>query len=165
MEDMIRLSHQLHSHSIKVAARKREQIEIETQRNNYEHIRSTLKHQFSRKLLTVPERHKHNTYLLDIANQQLVEKIVNVKSQFNFKKGNSDKIARLSIKKKERVNTNEDFTQLYNSSIIKVPKINKIQLKLSRSKENVKIRIKFLNNQTLMANINNNPFTIVLQQG
>lgn len=40
---MIRLSHQLHSHSIKVAARKREQIEIETQRNNYEHIRSTLK--------------------------------------------------------------------------------------------------------------------------
>ena len=113
----------------------------------------------------MPERHKHNTYLLDIANQQLVEKIVNVKSQFNFKKGNSDKIARLSIKKKERVNTNEDFTQLYNSSIIKVSKINKIQLKLSRSKENVKIRINFLNNQTLMANINNNPFTIVLQQG
>lgn len=110
MDAMIKQSHQLHSQSMRFQLKKREKTEIETQRNNYESVRSTLKHELNRKVLPVPTRHKPDHFLLDIANLKMVDKILNAKSQFNFRDFTSDKIARLSLRKKERVHTNEDYS-------------------------------------------------------
>jgi hypothetical protein len=37
-------------------------------------------------MLTVPEKHKPNSRLIEINNLKMIDKIVNVKSQFNFRK-------------------------------------------------------------------------------
>lgn len=83
---------------------------MQTLRTNYETVKSTLKHELNRKILPVPERHKADNFLLDIANLKMVDKILNAKSQFNFRSSACDKLARLSVRKRERLNTNEDFS-------------------------------------------------------
>lgn len=62
----------------------------------------------NRRILSIPEKHKQDNHFLDIANLKLIEKIVNAKSQFNFKK--EDAIQRNTMRKKDRIKTNEDFS-------------------------------------------------------
>ena len=75
---------------------------------------------------------------------KLVNKIVNVKSQFNFKDEPSSRLEKLTIRRKERVKTNQDFTNIYKESMVKNIKVNQICLRINKSKENVKIRVRFL---------------------
>jgi len=58
---------------------------VQTQRKDYDTIPSILKRELSRKILSIPAKQKPDSYLRDIANIQMVKKILNVKSQFNFK--------------------------------------------------------------------------------
>ena len=76
----------MHDSSFKMELKNRENKEILTQRTNYNSIKSIVKGELERKVLTVPEKHKADHYFRDMANLKLVDKILNAKSQFNFKK-------------------------------------------------------------------------------
>lgn len=67
---------------------------MQTQRKSYDNIPSILKRELSRQILSVPLKHKPNSYLQDIANMQLVNKILHVKSQFNFKQFRLENISK-----------------------------------------------------------------------
>ncbi len=120
-------------------------VEIQSQRRSYNSIRSIVKSELNRKILAVPSKHKPNSYFLDKANLQLIDKIVNVKSQFNFKKLSLEKIITARIKN----DTNEDFSEIYQKSFINHNKIKRIHLKIGKSKLNNKICFHFLNQESL----------------
>lgn len=94
--------------------------------------------------MTIPDRHQPDSYFLDIANMKLVDKILNVKSQFNFRQGVSSRLVRLSMGKKDRANTNQDFTDLYKNSMVKLKKTSQICLRINRAKDNIKLKVRFL---------------------
>jgi len=76
----------MHDSSFKMELKNRENKELLTQRSNYKSIKSIVKGELERKILTVPDKHKADNYFRDLANLKLVDKILNAKSQFNFKK-------------------------------------------------------------------------------
>ena len=60
--------------------------ELETHKRTYNDVRSIVRSELNRKILTIPPKHKTNTYFLDKENLKLVEKIANARSQFDFKR-------------------------------------------------------------------------------
>jgi len=76
----------MHHTSLKEEFRRRELTELESHRRSYNNVRSIVKAELNRKMLTVPPKHRPNTYFLDRENLKLIGKIANAKSQFDFKK-------------------------------------------------------------------------------
>lgn len=88
----------MHHTSLKEEFKRRELTELESHRRSYNNVRSIVKSELNRKILPVPPRHKPNNYFLDLANLKLINKIVNAKSQFDFKRQTLEKIVTARIR-------------------------------------------------------------------
>jgi hypothetical protein len=87
---------------------------------------------------------------VDIANLKMVDMILNSKSQFNFKKEALDRTAS-RIVKRGRIDTSvNDCTDIYKHSALSRIKMKRIVLRLSRSKANVRLSLKFLDLENLL---------------
>ncbi len=141
VDNLLRVSHQMHGISLNEEFKRREEREVQTQRRSYNNIRSIIKSELNRKILGVPSRHKPNPFFLNQANLKLIDKIVNVKSQFTFKRQSLEKIVTARL----RSDTAEDYSEIYQKSFIHRSKTKRISLKLGKAKLNNKICFRFLN--------------------
>lgn len=57
-----------------------------TQRSNYENVKSVVKLELDRRILTIPSKHKPDPFERQMTNIKMVNKILNAKSQFDFKR-------------------------------------------------------------------------------
>jgi hypothetical protein len=92
---------------LKQELRKRGPTELASQRTSYDHVKSILKKELSRKILGVPDKHRSDNFFLDLANLKIVDKLMRIKSQFNFRNENSNPASRYSAK---RLATTEDYS-------------------------------------------------------
>jgi hypothetical protein len=145
IEDLLKLSHQMHHTSLKEEFKRREMTELESHRRSYNNVRSIVKSELNRKILPVPPKHKPNTYFLDIANLKLIDKIVNVKSQFDFKRQTLEKLATARI----RNETLEDYSQIYQHSALNQEKPPQVHLKLGKERFNTRILFRFMGGEPL----------------
>lgn len=96
----------MHHTSLKEEFKRRELTQLESHRRSYNNVRSIVKSELNRKILPVPPKHKANTYFRDLANLKLIDKIVNAKSQFDFKRQTLEKLATARIRSEIR----EDYS-------------------------------------------------------
>lgn len=107
----------------------------------------------------MPPRHKPSRYFLDADNLRLINKIVNAKSQFSFKRQSLEQLATA----RARNETSEDYSEFYQKSIISKERSKRIYLRMGKGKLNNKIAFRFLNHESLDCFRTSNLFAIEMQ--
>lgn len=161
VEALMKQTHVLHDRSMKLEMRRREKTEIETQRTHYDSIKSTLKKELDRKMLSIPEKQKPSNHFMNILNAKLVDKLVHVKSGFNFRK--EEKALKYPPKRRDRMGTTEDYSKIYEKSMLLTEKRKKVFIRLTKGKDNSLVQLKFMDHQSIWPGKQNALYSIILE--